>query len=79
MEKGATHRWHAISFTKDTLWSLNFKNHENYTILMPQYFSNSILIQKFIFLKFFSPWLREKGYRLLDFDSRERKVSLTPI
>jgi hypothetical protein len=31
-KKDAKHGWHAISFIKDALWSLNFKNHANYII-----------------------------------------------
>jgi hypothetical protein len=34
-EKGIKQGWHSISFLKDTLWSLNFKNHVNYTISVP--------------------------------------------
>jgi len=34
-EKGAKHRGHVISFVKDTSWSLNFKNHADYIILVP--------------------------------------------
>jgi hypothetical protein len=49
-EKGVKHGWCVISFEKDVLWSSNFKNNTNYTILVPQYFSNSILVQKFYFL-----------------------------
>jgi hypothetical protein len=41
-----------INLTKDALWFLNFKNHATYTILVPQYFSNLILVQKFIFVIF---------------------------
>jgi len=48
--KGAKHGWCAISFAKDALLFLNFKNHANYTILVSQYFSNSNLVQKFIFV-----------------------------
>jgi hypothetical protein len=51
-KKEAKHGWCIISFAKITFWSLNFKNHANYTILVPQYFSNSILVQKFIFFYF---------------------------
>jgi hypothetical protein len=39
-----------MNVTKDALWSLNFKNHANYTISAPQCFSNSILVQEFIHL-----------------------------
>jgi hypothetical protein len=51
-------------FWKNIFWSSNFKNNANYTILVPQYFSNLILIQKFIFVIFYSlidiyvKWLR---------------------
>jgi len=31
--------WHTISFVKYAFWSLNFKNHTNYTISIPPYFS----------------------------------------
>jgi hypothetical protein len=31
-EKEAKHGWHVVSFINDALWSLNFKNHANYTI-----------------------------------------------
>jgi hypothetical protein len=51
-EKGAKHRGHAISFVKDTFWSLNFKNHTDYIISVPQYFSNSMLVKKFNFVIF---------------------------
>jgi hypothetical protein len=47
-------------------------------ILIPQYFLNSILVQKIIFL-FFSPWLRDERKRSLDSYSRERKMLLIPI
>jgi len=78
MKKDAKHGWHAISFVKDALWSLNFKKHANYIILVHQYFSNSILVQKFIFV-IFSPWLREKREGSLDSNDKERKVLLTSI
>jgi hypothetical protein len=39
-----------MSVAKDALWFLNFKNHVNYTISAPQCFSNSILVQEFIYL-----------------------------
>jgi len=42
-EKSVKHEWHAISFEKDALWSSNLKNNADYTILVSQYFSNSIL------------------------------------
>jgi hypothetical protein len=32
IKKGSKHEWYAISFIKDALWFLNFKNHINYTI-----------------------------------------------
>jgi hypothetical protein len=51
-KKDIKHGWYAISFAKDALWSLNFKNHANYTISVSQYFSNLILVQKFIFIIF---------------------------
>jgi hypothetical protein len=51
-EEDTKHGWRTISFAKDTLWYLNFKNHINYTISVPQYFFNSILVQKFIFVIF---------------------------
>ena len=51
-EKDVKHERHAISFVKDVLWFLNFKNHANYTFSAPQYFSNLILKQKFIFVIF---------------------------
>jgi hypothetical protein len=37
---------------KYTLGSFNFKNNTNYMPSMPQFFSNSILVQKFIFVIF---------------------------
>jgi hypothetical protein len=43
-EKGIKHGWRALSFIKYAFWFLNFKNHANYTISVPQYFSNSILL-----------------------------------
>jgi len=46
-------------------------------ILVPQFLSNSILIQKFIFVVF-SPYLRKKSDRSLDFNSREKNI-LTQI
>ena len=42
----------ARSFEKNTLWSSNFKYNVYYIILVPQYFSNLILKQKFIFIIF---------------------------
>ena len=42
----------ARSFEKDTLWSSNFKYNVYYIISVPQYFSNLILKQKFIFIIF---------------------------
>jgi hypothetical protein len=51
-EKGAMHGWHAISFVKDAFWYLNFKNHADYTVSVPQYFSNSMLVKKFNFVIF---------------------------
>ena len=50
--------------------NFNFKHYTNLLISVPQFFSNSILIQKFIS----HPWLREKRERLLDFGDREKKV-----
>jgi len=49
-EKHDKHEWHAISLKKDALWYSNLNNHVNYTILVPQHFTNSILVRKFIFL-----------------------------
>jgi hypothetical protein len=43
-KKRVKHGWHVISFTKDILWSSNLKNNTDYTISVPQYFLNSILI-----------------------------------
>jgi hypothetical protein len=66
-ENDVKHGWHAISFEKDTLWSLNFKNHVKYIILVPQYFSIQFWY-KSSFLLFFCSWLREekeKGCRIL--------------
>jgi hypothetical protein len=61
MKKKKHQTWMAChKFAKDIFWSLNFKNHVNYTLSVPQYFSNSILVQNILFLLFFSPWLREK-------------------
>jgi hypothetical protein len=69
MKNSIKYRWHVISFAKNTLWFLNFKNHSNYTILVPKYFFNSILIQKFIFFIFLSlveTWeMRERGHWIL--------------
>jgi len=33
--KDVKHRWHAISFAKNILWSLNFKNYASYAISVP--------------------------------------------
>jgi len=63
---------------KYTLWSLNFKNHTNYTILVPQYFSNLILVQN-LFLLFFSLWLREEREWSPNSSNKKRKVLLIPI
>jgi hypothetical protein len=51
-EKDTKHWSLAISFANDAFWFLNFENHANHTISVSQYFSNSILIQKFIFIIF---------------------------
>jgi hypothetical protein len=51
-EKGTKHGSHAISFANDAFWFLNFENHANHIISVFQYFSNLILIQKFIFVIF---------------------------
>jgi hypothetical protein len=48
-DKGVEHEWRDISFVKDAFWFVNFKSHTNYIISVLQYFSNSTLIQKFIF------------------------------
>ena len=76
-EKNIKHGWHAISFVKYALWSLNFKNHASYTIPAPQYFSNSILVQKFIFVILVFSW--EERDRSPDSSGRKRKVSFTLI
>jgi hypothetical protein len=66
----------ARSFEKDTLWSSNFKYNVYYIISVPQYFSNLILEQKFIFIIFSFLFRegreeeRERGER-----ERERDVS----
>jgi hypothetical protein len=62
-----------INLTKDALWFLNFKNHATYTILVPQYFSNLILVQKFIFV-IFSLWLKEKREKSLNSSGKEKSV-----
>jgi hypothetical protein len=51
-EKVIKHGCHTISFVNNALCFLNFKNHANHTISIPQYFFNLILIQKFIFVIF---------------------------
>jgi hypothetical protein len=48
------HGWRAISFKKKIHYNPRIKNNVDYTTLTPQYFSNSILIQNFIFV-IFSP------------------------
>jgi hypothetical protein len=68
-----------MSVAKDALWFLNFKNHVNYTISTPQCFSNSILVQEFIFFYFLVPgW--ESRERACHISTVKRKqVLLTPI
>lgn len=61
MKKCIKYGWHIIIFTKDALCSLNFKNQVNYTISVHQYFSNSILVKKFIFVIF--QFLVKRGER----------------
>jgi hypothetical protein len=58
-KKKTKHGWHVINFVKDAFWYLNFKNHLNYIISTPQYFSNSIMVQKFIFIIFY-PRLKDE-------------------
>ena len=58
-KKKVKYEWCGINFVKDALCFLNFENHANYIISVPQYFSNSILLQNFYFL-FFSSWLRNE-------------------
>jgi hypothetical protein len=43
-KKGVKYRWRGINFIKNAFWSLNFKNHANYIVLVPQIFFYSILI-----------------------------------
>jgi hypothetical protein len=61
MKKCIKYGWHIIIFTKNALCSLNFKNQVNYTISVHQYFSNSILVKKFIFVIF--QFLVKRGER----------------
>jgi len=63
--KGIKYEWRARSFKKDILWSFNFKNNTNYMILVI-FFSNSILIQKLIFVIFvvFGSERIEKGHSI---------------
>jgi len=53
-DKDVKHEWRDISFVTDAFWFVNFKSHINYIISVLQYFSNSTLIQKLIFLIFYS-------------------------
>jgi hypothetical protein len=79
-EKYSKHEWRAISFEKNAFWYSNLNNHVNYTILVPQHFPNSILVQNFIFIFIF--WsLVEQGERERSPNSNggERNMSLTPI
>jgi hypothetical protein len=62
MKKNIKHGWHAISFSKDALWFLNFTNHASCAISVPKYLYDSILVPKFFFVFFYS-WLREEGER----------------
>jgi len=78
-EKRDKHGWRTISFEKNILWSFNLNNHANYIILVPQNCSNSILVQRFIFVTFWFPVEREEREGLLNFSGRERNLALAPI
>ena len=64
-EKGTIYRWHAISFSKDALWSLNFKITQNIQFQYLNIFSIQFC-QKILFCYFLVPgWeKRERGCRI---------------
>jgi hypothetical protein len=60
-------------FQKHSLWSSNLNNYIDYTISVPQNCSNSILMQRFIFVNFLS--LVERGARGESSDSSGKELN----
>jgi len=60
-------------FQKHSLWSSNLNNYIDYTISVPQNCSNSILMQRFIFVNFLS--LVERGGRGESSDSSGKELN----
>jgi len=60
-------------FRKRCILIPNLKIIVNYTILTPQYFLNSVLVQQFIFV-IFNSWLREERERGRRISAVERKT-----